>query len=277
MMGVTLLHRARRQAGYRSSDDLADAAWVDRRLWRECERGQAGVPDQALPRVAEALGVSELEVLIMSADAQLDGRAANEVETDAPDTATLEMLLDGSWRDAGDGRPMLLLFPDEGGWTAIDASDMSETYVESFSTREAAAAWLLMPGLEVGAIRGWEAGRATRPATAAQPAGNLPRRHVALEIDAAWARSVARELGIELTGDEAELMAEYAADNLWGSDLIAELGHDQLVAEIENYDEQRASERGGRGTMPRSADVRAADARGDTGQRPHVSEEAEAR
>ena len=276
-MGVTLLHRARRQAGYRSSDDLADAAGVDRRLWRECERGQAGVPDQALPRVAEALGVSELEVLIMSADAQLDGRAANEVETDAPDTATLELLLDGSWRDAGDGRPMLLLFPDEGGWTAIDASDMSETFVESFSTREAAAAWLLMPGLEVGAIRGWEAGRATRPASAAQPAGNLPRRHVALEIDAVWAGAVARELGIELTADEAEQMAEYAADNLWGSDLIAALGPDQLVAEIENYDEQRASERGSRGAMPRAADDMVADARGDTGQRPDVPEEAEAR
>ena len=242
MMGNTLLHRARREAGYRSAADFARAVGLDGRLWQDCELGIADVPDQALPRVAEALGVSELEVLIMSADAMLDGRAADEVETEAPDVATLELLLAGSWRGTGGGRPRLLLFPDEGGWTAIDASDMSETYVESFSTREAAAAWLLMPGLEVGALRGWEAGRATRPATAAQPAGNLPKRHVALEIDAAWAGSVARELGIELTDDEAELMAEYAADNLWGSDLIAELGHDQLVAEIENYDEDRRAE-----------------------------------
>ena len=251
MMGNTLLHRARREAGYRSAADFARAVGLDDRLWQDCEIGMAGVPDQALPRVAEALGVPELEVLMMSADAQLDGRAADEVETEAPDTATLELLLDGSWRGAGGGRPRLLLFSVEGGWTAIDASDMSETFVESFSTREAAAAWLLMPGLEVGAIRGWEAGRGVSalpsPSRLATPA---VERHVALEIDAAWARSVAEELGVDLTDAEAEDMARCAADNLWSSDILSEIGHDQLVAEIENYDEDRRAENNRDRTSP---------------------------
>ena len=96
-MGNTLLHRARREAGYRSTADFARAVGTRRQaLARTASlKEMAGVPDQALPRVAEALGVPELEVLMMSADAQLDGRAADEVETEAPDTATLELLLDG--------------------------------------------------------------------------------------------------------------------------------------------------------------------------------------
>lgn len=65
---------------------------------------------------------------------------------------------------------------------------------------------------------------------------------MALEIDATWARSVAEELGVGLSDGEAEEMARYAADNLWNSDILSEIGHDQLVAEIENYDEDRRAE-----------------------------------
>lgn len=250
-MGNTLLHRARREAGYRSAADFARVVGLDGRLWQDCELGIADVPDQALARVAEALGAPELEVLMMSADAQLEGRYTGEVGLEAPRPQDLEALANSLARGVDPKGPRMFLFPDGGKWTAIDASDMSETFVESFSTREAAAAWLLMPGLEVGAIRGWEAGRGVSalpsPSRLATPA---VERHVALEIDAAWARSVAEELGVDLTDAEAEDMARSAADNLWSSDILSEIGHDQLVAEIENYDEDRRAENNRDRTSP---------------------------
>ncbi len=240
-MGNTLLHRARREAGFRSYADFAEAAGIDATLWARCEKGLAEVPDEALGRVAPALGVSELEAVVMSADGLVSGGRADEVRTEAPRQSELESAVNGPFVPTGREEPRLYLYPNEGRWVAIDASDMSQSFVESFSTREAAAAWLLKPGLEAAALRAWEDGRATRNSST-EPRRNASERHVALEIDATWAKSVAGELGITLSAEDAELMAEYAADNLWGSDLLAEVGHDQLVAEIENFDEWRKSE-----------------------------------
>lgn len=242
-MGNTLLHRARREAGYRSAADFARAVGLDGRLWQDCELGIADVPDQAFARVAEALGAPELEVLMMSADAQLEGRYAGEVGVEAPRTQDLEALANSSARGLDPRGPRMFLFPDGGKWTAIDANDMSQTFTESFETREAAAAWLFKPGLEADALRRCEAGHGgptlSSPTRLASPS---TERHVALEIDAAWAMSVAEELGVDLTDEEAKDMARYAADNLWNSDILSEIGHDQLVAEIENYDEDRRAE-----------------------------------
>lgn len=242
-MGNTLLHRARREAGYRSAADFARTVGLDGRLWQDCELGIADVPDQALARVAEALCVPELEVLMMSADAQLEGHYAGEVGVKAPRPQDLEALANSLARGVDPKGPRMFLFPDGGKWTAVDASDMSLTFTESFETREAAAAWLLKPGLEADALRRREAGHCSSampsPTRLATPA---PERHVALEIDASWARSVAEELGVDLTDEEARDMARCAADNLWNSDILSEIGHDQLVAEIENYDEDRRVE-----------------------------------
>lgn len=262
-MGNTLLHRARREAGYRSAADFARVVGLDGRLWQDCELGIADTPDQALARVAEALGVPELEVLMMSADAQLEGRYAGEVGVEAPRPKDLEALANSLARGVDPKGPRMFLFPDGGKWTAIDASDMSLTFTESFKTREAAAAWLLKPGLEADALRRREAGNGAAalpsPTRLATPA---PERHVALEIDAAWARSVAEELGVDLTDEEAKDMSRCAADNLWNSDILSEIVHDQLVAEIESYDEDRRAEND-RGRTPPSLCVEASGTRAD--------------
>ena len=234
-MDNTALHRLRRDAEFRSSDDLADAVGMERALWRRCEDGLAGIPDQVAPRVSEALGVSELELEIMSASSQAHGRYRDEIATELPDGVGFDSLIEMGGHAIEAASPQLFVLADEGLFTAIDASSVSECFVESFSTREAAEAWLVKPCLDPSVLRGWEDGRLGRGPAAVSRAPS----HVALEIDATWARSVAGEIGVALSDREAEEMARCAADNLYASDLLAEVAHDQLVAEIENYDERR--------------------------------------
>ena len=59
------------------------------------------------------------------------------------------------------------------------------------------------------------------------------------QVDAHWAGLVAEELGIELSGEEKEALAQFAADNLWESEAVGNLVHDQLESEISNYAEER--------------------------------------
>ncbi len=92
---------------------------------------------------------------------------------------------------------------------------------------------------------------------------------IGVTIEADWARAVADELGVELSDSEAEEIARYAEDNLWDSDLLRDLVHDQLVAEIESHEEWRTSRAGmpeplshqpvGRLAAPAARDEREAD------------------
>lgn len=58
-------------------------------------------------------------------------------------------------------------------------------------------------------------------------------------VDAHWAGLVAEEMGIELSEEEKAEVAQFAADNLWDSELVGNLVHDQLEAEISNYVDKR--------------------------------------